>query len=85
MKKKTVPRSPPAIPAALANDPLLTGKEVCLILRMTPKTLYRKRLDKQIAGIAVSANRYLYRTSDIRRYLELAEAREFNPLAIDGR
>jgi helix-turn-helix protein len=85
MKKKTAPRLSPALPLALTDDPLLTGKEVCRILRITPRTLYRKRVTKQITGIAVSERRYLYRTSAIRRYLELAESGAFNPMAVDGR
>jgi helix-turn-helix protein len=83
VKKKNVP--PTVLAPALTDDPLLTGKEVCQILRITPRTLYRKRVTKQITGIAVSERRYLYRESVIRRYLEQAEARLFNPLAVDGR
>jgi excisionase family DNA binding protein len=68
-----------------SDDPLLTSEEVCQILRITDKTLYRLRFDKRLNAIRVNTRRYVYRTSAVRRYLEMAEAGEFAPQAVTVR
>jgi hypothetical protein len=65
------------LPDSFSDDPLLTSAEVCDILRITDKSLYRLRIDKRLTGFKVNDRRYLYRTSAVRRYLEMAEAGQF--------
>jgi predicted site-specific integrase-resolvase len=78
MKTKKVPRAP------LDEDPILTAREVCKVLRCNNKTLYRRRRDGLIVGIPVNSRTFLYRESVIRKYLANAEAGVFAPEAIRG-
>jgi hypothetical protein len=63
------------------NDPFLTSKEVCDWLRITPRTLHRRRHDRRIIGVPTNERVYLYRKSAILKYLALAEAGAFAPNA----
>jgi hypothetical protein len=65
-------------PTPLDNsDPLLTPQEVCKILRVNHKTLYRRRPDKTLPGIPINEKRFLYRRSAVKHFPAMAEAGTF--------
>jgi excisionase family DNA binding protein len=61
----------------LTADRMLTSREVCDLLRITYKTLSRRMKAGLIKGIRVSPKAYLFRESEIKRYLDLAESGAF--------
>lgn len=60
---------PPPLPTSLAIDPLLTEKETAGWLRMSLRTLARKRKAGLIHAIPWNARRYRYRKSEVERFI----------------
>jgi hypothetical protein len=63
-----------SLPPHLGIDPLLTEHEVAVWLRMSLRTLTRKRKAGLIRGIPWNARRWRYRKSEIERFISAAEA-----------
>jgi hypothetical protein len=61
------------LPPHLDIDPLLIENEVAAWLRMSLRTLTRKRKAGLIQGIPWNARRYRYRKSEIERFIRAAE------------
>jgi hypothetical protein len=61
------------LPPHLDIDPLLTENEVAAWLRMSLRTLTRKRKAGLIHGIPWNARRYRYTKSEIERFIRAAE------------
>ena len=64
---------PDRLPSHLAIDPLLTETETATWLRMSLRTLTRKRQAGLIQGIPWNARRWRYRKSEIERFIAAAE------------
>jgi hypothetical protein len=62
-----------SLPPHLGVDPLLTEHEVAVWLRMSLRTLTRKRQAGLIKGIPWNARRWRYRKSEIERFIAAAE------------
>ena len=64
---------PDRLPSHLGIDPLLTENETAAWLRMSLRTLTRKRQAGLIKGIPWNARRWRYRKSEIERFIAAAE------------